>query len=201
MWFSFSSATNNVFFFIGFACCGESFTSLSLPTVSSPPPSPHSLQVHEELEAIGAASAESRARRILAVSYSTSYCVYPSLVFRTRTHTRTHTHACTHARTRTHARTHAHTHTHTHTGVELHGGDAGKSHQEILWRLEDESLVSQVGVVRGCGLLTILSVLCTGQGSVHGTNATDVGRTHQPPGLERRHMAQQVNITFCSPKK
>ena len=96
------------------------FFSLGLPVVVNhslpspsppfhPPPSPHSLQVHEELEAIGAASAESRARRILAVSYSTSYCVYPSLVFRTRTHTHTHTHA------RMHARTHAHTHTRTHT--------------------------------------------------------------------------------------
>ena len=79
-----------------------------------------------------------------------------------------------------------------HVGVRVHRGNAGKSHAEILRWLADESLASQVGVVRGRGLSTDVLV----QGSVHGANVTDVGRTDQSPRLECRHLAQQVRNRF-----
>ena len=80
----------------------------------------------------------------------------------------------------------------TYIGVRVHRGNAGKSHAEILRRLADESLASQVGVVRGRGLTTDVLI----QGSVHGANVTDVGRTDQSSRLECRHLAQQVRNRF-----
>ena len=85
-------------------------------------------QVCIELEAIGAASAEARARRILAVSHSPFpspsslperlllipnffLSLPPSLLY---------------------------------IGPQLHEGDAGESDKEVLWRMEDESFTCTV---------------------------------------------------------
>lgn len=42
-----------------------------------------------------------------------------------------------------------------HPGSGVHYGDARKGHKKVLWGLEDESLASQVGVTKGCGLTCV----------------------------------------------
>ena len=81
--------------------------------------------MYEELEAIGAASAEARARRILAVSSLHTHC--PTLCVC----------VCVCA------------------GIGVHGRDARKSHSQVLRRLENEGIARQVGVVGGCGLTRV----------------------------------------------
>lgn len=83
----------------------------------------------------------------------------------------------------------------------LHARDAEQSHQEVLRRLEDESVSRQVSGAPPLEHLTatgptgpLTPDLLLPQGFIHGTHSAHVGRTHQPPGPERRHLAQQVTI-------
>ena len=49
-------------------------------------------------------------------------------------------------------------------GSGVHSRDARESNEEVLWGVESESVISQVGVVRGCGYAeSSTHIVCVGR--------------------------------------